>query len=749
MSQPTSPFASFFMGGFECSSHRLPSGRRVDVLDSSGHDRLAAQDYRAVQSLGLHTIRDGLRWPLIERRRGEYDFLSVEEQLGAAGETGTQVIWDLMHYGYPDWADPFSDDFALAFAAYARSAGEFLAQATHGELWVCPVNEISFFAWEGGQVGQMAPFAQGRGHELKRQLARASIAAMRALREVVPGVRFLHAEPLIAVEPDPERPHEAGDAQGFHHSQYEALDMLAGRLYPELGGGEDLLDLVGANYYPVNQWQHHSQHELRQILTPSDDFHRPLSELLRELHERYQRPVVLAETGTEGAARAGWLRHVCAEVLTARAGGVPVLGVCLYPVADHPGWTDDRHCPNGLLGLAGPSGERPVDPDLAAALREVQAWERDSRSGTWTPPELPTLHLGLDLGRALRRLAGAAPVILAEAPLRHADGGFPEASFSALRGAGLLSVTLPEGLGGGLNGLDVLELLRSLGRLSLPVARLLEGHVNALSLIWRYGTPDQLREVAQSGSLLSVWNTEAAPGLQAERTPGGWALSGNKTFASGAEFVRPLLPAEVEGEGRVMLLAPAALPPERFDHAFWQPLGMRASVSARVDLGGLTLPPGSEVGAPGDYYRQPEFGGGALRFLAAQLGGAEAVIGAAREVLSRMGRQEDPVQQLRFAAAAAQVEAAWQTVREGGRRLEAHGEAALDYVALCRVVTEEAALLACEAAERAVGARGLLAPHDPERLIRDLRHYLRQPAPDAARLQVGARTLTGATARWS
>ncbi|MFC6619342.1 PIG-L deacetylase family protein [Deinococcus radiophilus] len=36
-----------------------------------------------------------------------------------------------------------------------------------------------------------------------------------------------------------------------------------------------------------------------------------------------------------------------------------------------------------------------------------------------------------------------------------------------------------------------------------------------------------------------------------------------------------------------------------------------------------------------------------------------------------------------------------------------------------------------------MGARGLLAPHDPERLIRDLRHYLRQPAPDAARLQVG------------
>ncbi|ADY27218.1 hypothetical protein Deipr_2087 (plasmid) [Deinococcus proteolyticus MRP] len=747
MNRPSSPFASFWMGGFECSTHRLRSGRRVDVIDATAHDRLAAQDYAALQSLGLSTVRDGLRWALIERRPGEYDFSSAEAQVQAAQESGVQVAWDLLHYGYPDFLDPYSPEFAPAFAAYARAAGEFLARHTTGPLWVCPVNEISFFAWAGGEVGDFAPFAHGRGHELKRQLAGAAIAAMRALREVLPQVRFLLAEPLITVHRDPQRPQEWADADGFHASQFEALDMLLGRLYPELGGSPDLVDALGMNYYPVNQWVHHPQHGRRRVLEPADPEYRPLHELLAEVHGRYGLPLLLTETGTEGPARAAWLRWVAYEALTARAQGVPVLGVCLYPVVNHPGWADDRHCPNGLLdypGTADQAGGRAADPSLAAALREVQRWESGELPAQAPPPPSEPLTLGA----VLDRLALAAPTILAEAPLRHADGGFPAESFAALRRHGLLRAGLPGGLGYSLRGPELLELLRAVGRLSLPVARLYEGHLNALGLLERYGTARQLAEAAASGAVLGVWNTEEGAGLRAQRTPDGWQLEGNKTFTSGAQFVRPLLPAETE-EGRLMLLAPAPLPPERFDHAFWQPLGMRASVSARAELSGLSLPPGSEVGVGGDYYQQPDFSGGALRFLAAQLGGAEAVLAAARGVLARLGRHEDDVQRLRFAEAAAGVEAAWQTVLEGERWLARQGAGALDYVALCRVVAEDACLRACEAAERAVGARGLLAPHDPERLIRDLRHYLRQPAPDAARLQVGAATLAEGFGGWS
>ena len=47
-------------------------------------------------------------------------------------------------------------------------------------------------------------------------------------------------------------------------------------------------------------------------------------------------------------------------------------------------------------------------------------------------------------------------------------------------------------------------------------------------------------------------------------------------------------------------------------------------------------------------------------------------------------------------------------------------------------------------AERCVGARGLLRPEPFERLHRDLTHYLRQPAPDAALADAGRYALAHA-----
>ncbi|WP_322618770.1 acyl-CoA dehydrogenase family protein [Deinococcus terrestris] len=343
--------------------------------------------------------------------------------------------------------------------------------------------------------------------------------------------------------------------------------------------------------------------------------------------------------------------------------------------------------------------------------------------------------------------AAVAAALEGEAAARDADGAFPAASFQALQGAGLLTAPLPASLGGrDVGGEALLRLLRQIGRASLAVGRVYEGHVNALGLIQRYGTPAQLARAARdahAGELFGVWNTEDGPGLRLVRAAEGLTLTGGKTFASGLGHVtRPLLPAEAEG-GRVMVLLPTGREPGTPDHAFWQPLGMRATVSGRVDYTGAQVREEDLIGQPGDYYRQPEFGGGALRFLAVQLGGADAVVASARAVLRGLGRAGDDVQRLRFAEVAVRLEAAWQLTREAQRRMDALPDGAdpaplLAYVALARTATEDACLLAAEAAERAVGARGLLAPWPTERLLRDLRMYLRQPAPDAARLAVGA-----------
>ena len=378
------------MGGFECSTHRLVSGRRLDMIGATRHDRLARADYDRMVSVGMRTARDGLRWHLIETAPGVYDFSSVRPMLVAAREAGVEVIWDVLHYGWPDDLDIFSEAFVPRFAAFARAFAELASRETDGVPCVVPVNEISFFAWAGGDMGIFNPFARQRGDELKVQLVRAAIAAINAMREVNRDIRIVHTEPMINVVPDADRPQEAGPAEGHRMAQYAALDMIAGRARPELGGGEDYLDTIGVNYYVHNQWVYPGGHGT--MIEPSHPRYRPVWQMLREVHQRYGRPLFVAETGIEDEARPAWLRYVSYEVRRAIREGVPVGGICLYPVVNHPGWDDDRHCCNGLWDYSDATGHREIYEPLARELALQQKLNAEPSVDVGQAPSVDT-HL--------------------------------------------------------------------------------------------------------------------------------------------------------------------------------------------------------------------------------------------------------------------------------------------------------------------------------------------------------------------
>src|SRR5947209_4041192 len=114
-------FDSFFLGGFECASHVRDDGRRLDLIEACGHDRHVLSDYESLARRGLRTVRDGLRWHLIESRPNRYDFSSFLPMLRAAHSRGVQVIWDLCHYGYPEHLDAWRPSFVDAFARFARA----------------------------------------------------------------------------------------------------------------------------------------------------------------------------------------------------------------------------------------------------------------------------------------------------------------------------------------------------------------------------------------------------------------------------------------------------------------------------------------------------------------------------------------------------------------------------------------------------------------------------------------------------
>ncbi|RFP65674.1 acyl-CoA dehydrogenase [Hymenobacter lapidiphilus] len=351
---------------------------------------------------------------------------------------------------------------------------------------------------------------------------------------------------------------------------------------------------------------------------------------------------------------------------------------------------------------------------------------------------------------AAAEAAALAPRLFAQAAHSDVEGGFPTQEFNWLREAGLLTAPLPAALGGsGLNEpahtYELLSTLRHIGRGNLAVGRVYEGHTNALQLIGRFGRPAQVQHWAadaRAGHLFGVWNTEAHDGVKLEPLPDGrFRLSGSKTFGSGAgHLTRPLLTAALPDGGWQMLVLPADTQVPEYDARFWRPLGMRASASFRVDFTGLEVEPEQLLGAPGDYYQQPWFSGGAIRFAAVQLGGAEAIFDETRRFLRALGRTDDPYQRQRLGQLSILIASGqhWlHAAAELAARPGPDAETVVAHANLVRSAIEDICLRVLPLAERCVGARGLLRPEPFERLHRDLTHYLRQPAPDAALADAG------------
>jgi hypothetical protein len=197
---------------------------------------------------------------------------------------------------------------------------------------------------------------------------RAAIAATAAIRRVDPQARIACAEPLIHILPSDTSAAAVTRAEQHNAAQFEAVDMLLGRVSPELGGDATMIDLIGLNYYYNNQWIDEGR-----TIYLGDWLHRPLSDLLADVATRYAQPLYLAETGTEGVFRPGWLRHICDEVRTSRDRGIALEAICLYPILSHLGWDDSRRCQNGLFDAHAADAPRTPYAPLAAEIRD-QAW---------------------------------------------------------------------------------------------------------------------------------------------------------------------------------------------------------------------------------------------------------------------------------------------------------------------------------------------------------------------------------------
>ena len=354
-----------------------------------------------------------------------------------------------------------------------------------------------------------------------------------------------------------------------------------------------------------------------------------------------------------------------------------------------------------------------------------------------------------------------------------ASATFPHADFDDLVAAGLHAPCVPReygGLGQGPFAGDVFTLwmlTKEIARADLSLARCWEGHANSLVLLDGMATPAQkerwFRGVVDRGEKWVAWSGEPQVralgekvrfGTHVEHVDGGWIVDGTKAFctsAGGAQWAILLVNTAGPGGARHASASPETLlllacdlsdPSVSFDGRWWDPIGMRASVSHMAKFDRTFIPDENSIGSPGAYLRdgwQPCF---APHYAAAFLGAAEAAFDLAVDAVRMQNKSDDPYVQHHVAKMAIDVESGHLWLRHVANLWES-GDCDEARIAgsRARYLVEHLAEETLDHAIRTCGARGLNRPSPLERIYRDLSIYIRHDNDDQVLATVGRAVL--------
>ncbi len=316
----------------------------------------------------------------------------------------------------------------------------------------------------------------------------------------------------------------------------------------------------------------------------------------------------------------------------------------------------------------------------------------------------------------------------------------PGPELALLAAEGLLAAPLPVSNGGRGWGtcvhgaLPMLGVLSDLGGASLPVARIYEGHVNAVRLVIRHGSPAQRASMANAvlaGGVMGVWGADSAQPVYLDVAPPGHVLRGVKAFASGLGDVTLAIVTARTADTLQMALVDAT-DPARGDQSQWDMDAMVGSRSGWFDCDGLFIGSDQRLGRPGALFDEPDFHGGIWRLAACYNGAMQRVARELALLVEQRGLADDPIMCHRLGLAAMEAQNSFLWAREACLEAEsgANANLALSTVLFAREAIEQAAGRQIALAERIGGTSLHQRGSALGRIIRNLRLYLRQAQLD-------------------
>jgi beta-glucosidase/6-phospho-beta-glucosidase/beta-galactosidase len=388
------------------------SGFALDEYELTEHYRFWREDLDRAASLGVEGIRYGIPWYRVNPAPGRFEWDWVDEVLEyAVHAKGLTVIADLVHYGVPSWVpNSFADEtYPAAVSEYANAFARRYRTLVHHYT---PLNEPIITAQFCGRRGLWPPYLTGDAGWVRVVLgvAEGIQSSIEAIRRADGDAIIVHVEAARLVDGSDDL---AAQAQQEALRAFLPTDLVLGmvdRKHParnwllangatekeldRLGLARPRIDVLGVNYYPDFSHRELVRHNGTFAEVAIDGGAVGLTASLRAFHDRYDLPLFVSETSTEGdeARRTAWLRASLAALADLRGGGVPVRGYTWWPLFDFVDWSHsigNRRMEDFLVRQPRTDGEsvlvEPFQPtgtpgsDPTPYLRRMGLWrlERD------------------------------------------------------------------------------------------------------------------------------------------------------------------------------------------------------------------------------------------------------------------------------------------------------------------------------------------------------------------------------------
>lgn len=350
---------------------------------------------------------------------------------------------------------------------------------------------------------------------------------------------------------------------------------------------------------------------------------------------------------------------------------------------------------------------------------------------------------------------------------------FPKENFDDLAEAGLLAPLVDSEYGGfGLatepGGVFAQWMLtKQLAHADMAMARCWEGHLNAQLLLQKIGTAVQKERwfsgIVNEGQIWASWSGEPQSkkpgetskfGTNVSKVPGGYIVRGTKIFCSGAAGADwAILFVSLDGPGGarhissgpeslLMLACDLSDDTVSFDDEWWDPIGMRASVSYLVKFDDTFIPDENLVGYPGQFLIEDWQTRLTPQYATTFLGGAEAAYDHTLEYIKLRGSQDDPYIQHRVAKMKMNLDTCHLWLQRTAGFWESGDQAAAKQSGNnVRYILEQHSMEIVNHAVHICGARSLIRPSKLERIYRDLSFYVRHDNDDLLLASIGKSVL--------